>query len=39
MDGVQLRDQAVQDRIRAAAEFLDPRTIAMRLLHMMLLRD
>lgn len=24
MDGVQLRDEAVQDRIRAAVEFLDP---------------
>lgn len=24
MDGVQLRDEAAQDRIRAATEFLDP---------------
>jgi len=24
MDGVQLRDEAVRDRIRAAEEFLDP---------------
>lgn len=24
MDGVQLRDEAAQDRIRAAVEFLDP---------------
>ena len=24
MDGTQLRDEAVQDRVRAAAEFLDP---------------
>lgn len=24
MDGVQLRDEAAQDRERAAAEFLDP---------------
>lgn len=27
MDGVQLRDEAVQDRIRAAVEFLDPSTL------------
>jgi hypothetical protein len=26
MDGLQLRDEAVRDRIRAAQEFLDPRT-------------
>lgn len=25
MDGIQLRDEAVRDRIRAAEEFLDPR--------------
>ena len=25
MDGVQLRDEAAQDRVRAAIEFLDPR--------------
>jgi len=24
MDGIQLRDEAVRDRIRAAEEFLDP---------------
>jgi len=24
MDGVQLRDEAAQDRVRAAMEFLDP---------------
>ena len=24
MDGVQLRDEAVRDRVRAALEFLDP---------------
>lgn len=24
MDGVQLRDEAAQDRVRAAIEFLDP---------------
>jgi DNA replication licensing factor MCM3 len=24
MDGIQLRDEAVRDRIRAAQEFLDP---------------
>lgn len=24
MDGVQLRDEAAQDRVRAAVEFLDP---------------
>ena len=24
MDGVQLRDEAAQDRVRAATEFLDP---------------
>lgn len=24
MDGLQLRDEAVRDRIRAAEEFLDP---------------
>jgi hypothetical protein len=27
MDGVQLRDEAVRDRIRAAEEFLDPSNI------------
>ena len=26
MDGIQLRDEAVRDRIRAAEEFLDPST-------------
>lgn len=25
MDGLQLRDEAVRDRVRAAQEFLDPR--------------
>jgi hypothetical protein len=25
MDGIQLRDEAVRDRIRLAEEFLDPR--------------
>jgi hypothetical protein len=25
MDGIQLRDEVVRDRIRAAEEFLDPR--------------
>lgn len=24
MDGIQLRDEAAQDRVRAATEFLDP---------------
>jgi DNA replication licensing factor MCM3 len=24
MDGIQLRDEAAQDRVRAAIEFLDP---------------
>jgi len=24
MDGIQLRDEAAQDRVRAAVEFLDP---------------
>lgn len=28
MDGLQLRDEAVRDRVRAAQEFLDPRTFA-----------
>lgn len=27
MDGYELRDEAVRDRIRAAEEFLDPSTI------------
>jgi DNA replication licensing factor MCM3 len=27
MDGIQLRDEAVRDRIRAAQEFLDPSTL------------
>lgn len=26
-DGVQLRDEAAQDRVRAAVEFLDPSTL------------
>jgi len=28
MDGIQLRDEAVRDRIRAAEEFLDPSAVS-----------
>jgi hypothetical protein len=28
MDGLQLRDEAVRDRVRAAQEFLDPSMLA-----------
>lgn len=29
MSGIQLRDEAVRDRIRAAEEFLDPSTLSL----------
>lgn len=31
MDGVQLRDEAAQDRVRTAVEFLDPSKCSIRM--------